>query len=456
MFGRQPRHPARQLTEDRLPRRREPADLGRVHPDEQLQIGAGGEVLARPHQPFQHVRKRVGGIVELRVPRHVGEQSDHRLRRVEADARGELLRVVLARAVEHDPVEQPLAPARQVLHQLALLLLRQHQVLPVRARLGHERVVVGVVVAEDEAPLPVGHVPRGHPHALAARHLADEPPGHVDAVGEDGGDEADAAQQARGGRRGEERRLEVAPQHRLAVRLGVERSGREEAQRAGVGVLADRHPVAHVAGNRLARHRRRQLPRRVPVVRVEPVAVAVDRQTERAVDALGRPQTVGAEIGLRPAAHERRHVRVQRRFALGARRQRRVAQQRVHLGAAERERRRERALERHRVGVGADGRGHQHPLAARGGPPRSLPQRRFRLENRFPVRVGVVPGVIPAPEQPRRPPQRGDAADAALHAGARSGSRSRRSTSMSHMKASGAGSSSKRRHGRWARSSSTE
>ena len=69
---------------------------------------------------------------------------------------------------------------------------------------------------------------------------------------------------SRAWRRGEERRLEIAPQHRLAVRLVVERSGSEEAQRAGVGVLADRHPVAHVAGNRLARHRRRQLPRRAP------------------------------------------------------------------------------------------------------------------------------------------------------------------------------------------------
>ena len=105
------------------------------------------------------------------------------------------------RTMKDDPVEEPIAPAREVVHQVAFLLLGQLEVLPVLARLVHQRVVVRVVVAEDEPALPVGDVPRRHVHAFLTCHLADDPPGHVDAVREDGGRELNRSQQAASGER---------------------------------------------------------------------------------------------------------------------------------------------------------------------------------------------------------------------------------------------------------------
>ena len=122
---RQPRDVLAQLAEDRLTRRREAADLGGVHADQQLQIRPRREVPARLHQPVEHVRERVGRIVQLRVPRHVGQQADHRSRAIEADRRGDVLGVLRGRPMEHDPVEHALAAARQVLHQLAFLRGRE-------------------------------------------------------------------------------------------------------------------------------------------------------------------------------------------------------------------------------------------------------------------------------------------------------------------------------------------
>ncbi len=70
--------------------------------------------------------------------------------------------------MEHDPVEQAFPPAAQVVHQLGLLAVGQLQVFPVLARLVQQRVVVGIVVAEDEPALPVGDVPGRDVHVLLA------------------------------------------------------------------------------------------------------------------------------------------------------------------------------------------------------------------------------------------------------------------------------------------------
>ncbi len=133
--------------------------------------------------------------------------------------RRELLGIVGLRAMEHDPVEEPVAPAREVVHQLPILLLRQLEVLPVLARLAHQRVMVGVVVAEDEPALAVGHVPRRDVHAFLPRDLTHDPPRHVDAVREDRRRELDRSQQSSRRERHAQRRLEV-PAERSASAIG--------------------------------------------------------------------------------------------------------------------------------------------------------------------------------------------------------------------------------------------
>ena len=183
---REPRQPLAQLAEDRLTRRREAADLRRVHADQQLQIGPRREVLARLHEPLEHVRKRVGRVVQLRVPGHVGEQADHRLRRVEADLRR---RSPADPASSGDGTRSSRTALRGGCRGTASARVPapaiSSSVLPVLARLAQQRVVIRVVVAEDEPPLAVGDVPGRHVHAFLPRDLADDTPRHVDAVRED-------------------------------------------------------------------------------------------------------------------------------------------------------------------------------------------------------------------------------------------------------------------------------
>ena len=160
---------------------------------EQLQVGPRREVLARLHQPFEHVRKRVGRIVQLRVPRHVGQQADDRLRRDRGrPARRSPAGPASSAGGTRSSRTALRAGSRGTASARAPAPATSSQVLPVLARLGHQRVVVGVVVAEDEPPLAVGDVPGRDAHALLPRHLADDAPGHVDAVREDRRREADA------------------------------------------------------------------------------------------------------------------------------------------------------------------------------------------------------------------------------------------------------------------------
>jgi hypothetical protein len=156
-----------------------------VHPNQQLEIRATREVLARLDQPLEHVRERVGRVMQLRVPRDAGQQPDDRFRRVQAEFPRDVLRRLPIRAMEDNPVEDAVAATRQVLQQFALLVGRQRHVFPMLHRLVHQRVMVRIVVTEDESPLAVGDIPRRYVHAFLPRHGADDPPGHVDAVRED-------------------------------------------------------------------------------------------------------------------------------------------------------------------------------------------------------------------------------------------------------------------------------
>ena len=371
-----------------------------MHANQQLQIRTRREVLARLHQPLEHVRKCIGWIVQLRIPRDVGQQANDRFRRVEPNLSADLLRILARRPVEHDPVEHPLAAAAEILHELAFLRRRQLEPVPVLARLVEQRVVIRVVVAEDEPPLPVRHVPVRHVHALLPRDLADDPPRHVDAVREDGGREPDGAHQAPRRKGGEQRRLEVPPENRLAQRLLVQRSGGKETERARMRMLADVQPFEREALDLIERQRGCDAPRLRALRGVDPVAHPVNLQTERLVDLLRRPGAVAAQVARRPVLRELLEVRVERRLAFRTRRHRPVAEQRVHFGAAERQRDGQRALERHRVRIRADGGGHQDARAALRRRARRFPELAIGRDGRGPVRIRVAPRVVPPPREP--------------------------------------------------------
>jgi hypothetical protein len=129
-------------------------------------------------------------------------------------------------------------------------------------------------------------------------------------------------------------------------------------------MLSDSEVVQTIVLDLLKRHRVRYPGGLDALLRREPVAVAVHFDAKSAVDTLRRPQAVAAQVALRPMIDECLHVRVERRLALGACGHLGVAEQRVHFGAAERQRRRQGTLERHRMRVRADGGGHQHPRTA--------------------------------------------------------------------------------------------
>ncbi len=82
-------------------------------------------------------------------------------------------------------------------------------------RFAEQRVVIRVVVAEDESPLPVRDVPGDHVNALGPRHLADNAPRHVDSMGKDRGLETHRPDQSPRRVRRKKRRFQVSAQHRL-------------------------------------------------------------------------------------------------------------------------------------------------------------------------------------------------------------------------------------------------
>ena len=235
MFGASCGRRLRSSREDRLPRRREAADLGRVHADEQLQVGPRGEVLARLHQPLEHVREGVGRIVQLRVPRHVGEQADHRLRRdrgrcCAAISCGSWLR---RRGGRRSSRTCPRGGCARYCISSRSCVADSSRCSQCSRGSRQQRVVVGVVVAEDEAPLAVRDVPGRDAHAFAARDLADDAPRHVDAVREDRRREADVRAAAGGWRwrSAAPIRDSAAARPRPAARRRATRSRRSAARR---------------------------------------------------------------------------------------------------------------------------------------------------------------------------------------------------------------------------------
>jgi len=214
-------------------------------------------------------------------------------------------------------------------------------------------------------------------------------------------------------------------------------------------MLADRQAIQVIAFDLLGRHAARDARCFGTLFGHEPFAVAMHLDPECAIDTLRRPHAIAAQVTARPHVDERLHVRIERRFALGARGHLGVAEKRVHLGAAERQCSRERTLERDGMRVRTDGGRHQHAWTAARGIASGRPERLFRGEHAAPVRISVHARVVPPPRETGRAPERGNPADAVL-VHALTGS------SINRMNSSGGGSISKRRHGSSGASSSTE
>src|SRR5689334_3151221 len=98
-------------------------------------------------------------------------------------------------------------------------------------------------------------------------------------------------------------------------------------------------------------------------------------ESELLINALGRPLTIAAQVSCRSVLSEPSDVGIERGLAFGARRHRAVAEQNVYVGAAERQRRSKRALERHCVRVRADRRREQYARTIGRGSTRRLPPR---------------------------------------------------------------------------------
>ncbi len=116
----------------------------------------------------------------------------------------------------------------------------------------------------------------------------------------------------------QQRRFEIAFDDRLPLRLSVEAARRKEPQRPGVGVLAEGQPVQGERPHVLHRHALRDAARVRAIVSRQPVAVFVDRDSELAIDAFRRLQTVAAQIARWSVTGEALDIRIERGLALGA------------------------------------------------------------------------------------------------------------------------------------------
>ncbi len=176
------------------------------------------------------------------------------------------------------------------------------------------------------------------------------------------------------------------------------------------------------------------------IVGGQPVTVAMNRESQTLVDALCWPLTVAAQVSCWPVLHEPRNVGIERGLAFGAGGHRAIAEQDVHVGAAEGQRCGKRAFKRDRVRIRADRRGEQHAGTVGRRGTRRLPALCIGGDQLLPIRIRPRAGVVPAPRQPRRTPELRQAANAVLHAC--------RASSIRRANSSAAGSSSKARHGR--------
>ena len=176
-------------------------------------------------RPFEHIVKCVRWIVELRVPHHVRQHPDRRLRQVHTGLFGESLGFEYGVTVEMDPVVGAVPPAIQIRDDPALHPGRPRSVQPRLDRLVHKGVMVRVPVTENKSLLSIGDVPRSDGNVTLFENGGRHTLRYVNAVVQDGCVEPFALLQTRGCSRCQLRASQVAAQHTFGVRVLELRAG---------------------------------------------------------------------------------------------------------------------------------------------------------------------------------------------------------------------------------------
>jgi hypothetical protein len=226
----------------------ETRDFGGMDTDQELQVAAVGKIPDRFQNPFQHVGERVGRVVQLGVPEDIGEQPDAGFGEIDPDLGFDRVKVEIRSVVKPDPVPGALPAAFQVVQELCFNGVIPRHLFPAFNRFGHQRVVIGVLVTENEAIFSIGLDPVDHPHTVLARHLPDQPHGDIDAVVKNGAVKKLTAEEFAHGEGRDQGRLEIAAQHRLRMGLAFEIALGKEPQGAGHGVFPNGQ--CHPGGNR--------------------------------------------------------------------------------------------------------------------------------------------------------------------------------------------------------------
>ncbi len=98
------------------------SEFARVDTYEQLDVAATGEILDGAPHPIQHVRERIGRIMELSIPDDIREHADDRLVQVEAGLRCKSRDIFVVVPVEPDPVARSIPSAVKIGHDLLVRL----------------------------------------------------------------------------------------------------------------------------------------------------------------------------------------------------------------------------------------------------------------------------------------------------------------------------------------------
>ena len=198
-----------------------------MHSDHELEVRPFREVRNRLSDPREHVRKGVRRIVQLSVPRDVRQHADHRAIAAHTETAEDVRQVFFwILHLPRNPIPAASAAAGQVVHRLPFSIGVPRQVLPVRHRLGHQRVVVRLTVTEYEGMAAVGGIPRHDPGPLGPCNLRHDSLWNVERMVQAHGVELVCCEEIAHHEGCLERRLEIPAQHHLSMRLAFDvRSG---------------------------------------------------------------------------------------------------------------------------------------------------------------------------------------------------------------------------------------
>ena len=226
------------LIDNFLARGNGPSNLGGMHPDEQLQIRAMSKIVDSLQHPGQHIRERVGGIMQLRVPHDVGQHANGGPGKIDPQLLTDFLQVFLGTFVEPYPILGAIPSTLKIIHDLGLHLRGPNHVLPGRNRLVHQSVVIGIAMTEDKSLFPIGWIPVHNAKPSLSCHFADDTLRDINAVMETGDIEIFLIQQALGRIGCEQSSLKIASQHRLCIRFLFQSASGKIAQRASQSMFS--------------------------------------------------------------------------------------------------------------------------------------------------------------------------------------------------------------------------